>query len=92
MVVLKYTQDTDSLDIYNVDHLVNKSDQDDGQFIIQGGKRLDRLDKLIKSVRMKDVKSFIYGPFSTRFYMMRMGINQLIVDNSWKSKFKKEDI
>lgn len=41
---------------------------------------------------MKDVKSFIYGPFSTRFYMMRMGINQLIVENSWKSKFKKEDV
>lgn len=33
-VVLKYTHDTDSIDIYNVDHLVNKSDRDDGEFII----------------------------------------------------------
>lgn len=36
---------------------------------------------------MRDINGFIYGPFSTRFYMMRMGINQLIIDNSWKTKY-----
>lgn len=33
-VVLKYTLDTDCLDIYNVEHLVNKSENDDGNFIL----------------------------------------------------------
>lgn len=89
-VVLKYCNDADALDIYKVDHLVNKSANDDGNYIIKGGKRLYQLDHLVKSIRMKDVKSFIYGPFSTRFWMMRMGINQLIVDNSWKTKRRKE--
>ena len=31
---------------------------------------------------MKDVNGFIYGPFSTRFWMMRIGVNQLIAENS----------
>lgn len=39
-VVLKYCNDTDALDIYKVDHLVNKSDNDDSNFILKGGKKL----------------------------------------------------
>lgn len=41
---------------------------------------------------MKDIKSFIYGPFSTRFWMMRMGINHLLVDNSWKKQGRKDQL
>ena len=74
-VVLKYCHNADTLDIYKVDHLVNKSDNDDSRFILQGNKKLWQLDQLIKSIKIKDIKSFIYGPFSTRFWMMRMGIN-----------------
>jgi len=73
--ILKYSKEFDKLDIYKVDHLINKSLNDDGKFIIHGGKRLYKLNKLINSIQMKDIKGFIYGPFSTRFWMMRMGIN-----------------
>ena len=39
-VVIKYSNDTDSLDLYKVDHLCNKSSNDDGGYILQGGKKL----------------------------------------------------
>jgi len=84
--IVKYSWESDKLDIYKVDHLLNNSVKDDGKYIFHGGKRLFKLDKLIQSIRMQDIKGFIYGPFSTRFWMMRMGINQLIVDNCIKTK------
>ena len=36
---------------------------------------------LIKSIPINDLTGFIYGSFSTRFWMMRIGINQQISDN-----------
>ena len=89
-VVLKYSNDTDSLEIYKVDHLVNKSDNDDSKYIIKGGKKHYQLDQLVRSIKMSEINGFIYGPFSTRFWMMRMGINQLIVNNSWKTVTGKD--
>lgn len=74
-MVLKYSNDTDSLEIYKVDHLVNKSDNDDSKYIIKGGKKHYQLDQLVRSIKMSEINGFIYGPFSTRFWMMRMGIN-----------------
>jgi len=42
---------------------------------------LKTLDKVEMSVKLNEVTGFIYGSFSTRFWMMRKGINALIVDN-----------
>lgn len=38
------------------------------------------------SLKVKDMHGFIYGPFATRFWMMRMGMNELIIDNTFKVK------
>lgn len=43
---------------------------------------LIELDKLVMQVPMSKIKGFIYGSFSTRFWMLRIGMNQLILDNS----------
>lgn len=85
-VILSYNKAKDTLDIFNVDHLVNKSKNDDGQVISHGGAKYYKLEKQHFSIPVKDINGFIYGPFSTRFWMMRIGINQLIAENSF---FKK---
>lgn len=38
-------------------------------------------DGLIIKIKIDSITGFIYGSFSTRFWMMRIGINQKIVDN-----------
>lgn len=82
-VILSYSMADDVLNIYNVDHLVNKSTNDDSQVIKQRNRTLYKLDKRNHSIPLKDIKGFIYGPFSTRFWMMRIGVNQLIAENSF---------
>lgn len=41
-------------------------------------------------MKLKDIKGFVYGPFSTRFWMMKMGINQIIADNAIQRKKEKQ--
>lgn len=45
IVVLKYSCQTDTLEVYNVDHLCNKSDNDDGNSILRAGRQLFELNK-----------------------------------------------
>ena len=74
-VILSFNLEKDRLDIFNVDHLVNRSDKDDSDAIKQPDRTLFRLDKHSFSMDLKKVRGFIYGPFATRFWMMRIGIN-----------------
>jgi len=37
--------------------------------------RLKRLDKIEMKIKLDEIQGFIYGSFSTRFWMMRRGIN-----------------
>ena len=87
-VILRYNKETDKFDIYNVDHLVNKSKKDDSNVIKMSNRTLYKLDKHSFSIDLKKINGFIYGPFSTRFWMMRIGINQLIAENSFFKKKK----
>jgi len=45
--------------------------------------KIEDLSKLVKSsIPVSEIKSFMFGPFSTRFWMMRMGVNQTIIENN----------
>jgi len=48
-----------------------------------------KCDHLTHSIKIKDIKGFIYGSFSTRFWMMRIGVNQLINDHLKFNKMKE---
>jgi hypothetical protein len=65
----KTDKESDCLKIYHVNELNRNKN---GHYI---------LDKLFYKLDLNKVKGFIYGAFSTRFWMMRIGINQLIMDN-----------
>lgn len=39
------------------------------------------LKEKLLGFEVDDIQGFTYGSFSTRFWMLRIGINQLIVDN-----------
>ena len=47
---------------------------------------LYKLDKLDRIVRFDDIIGFVYGSFSSRFWMMRMGMSQLILENSERTQ------
>lgn len=73
--IIRYNNEKETIDIFNVEHLINKSTKDDGDIVMRNGRTLHKLDKLRYSLKIKEISGFIYGPFSTRFWMMRMGLN-----------------
>ena len=84
-LIIRYNKQKDTIDLFNVEHLMNKTKNDDGTVMKIGNRKLYKLDKLNYSIKIEDINGFIFGPFSTRFWMMRMGLNQLIYDNSKKA-------
>lgn len=40
------------------------------------------LKNLDQTIDIDEIVGFVYGSFSSRFWMMRIGMNQLILDNS----------
>lgn len=68
-VVLSATKDAKFLNVYNIEG-----------FELQKNK-FQRLQNPINSIELSKITGFIYGAFSTRFWMLRLGVNQRIVDN-----------
>jgi hypothetical protein len=60
---ISISPDFNNIIIYNQDHSKEK------------GMSLRTPGKQIEKIPLSDVSGFIYGSFSTRFWMMRIGIN-----------------
>ena len=51
----------------------------------KGQGKLRRLDKVDQLIHIDDIQGYVYGSFLSRFWMLRIGMNQLILDNSKKA-------
>lgn len=83
--VLIFDSEVDQLKIYNMEKLVAK-EGDEGSLPQAANKwrRLERLKDLDQVIQIDDIYGFVYGSFLSRFWMLRIGMNQLILDNSKK--------
>jgi hypothetical protein len=54
-VIIRHNKEKDTLDLFNVEHLLNKSTKDDGTVIERGGQKLYKLDKLMYSLKLKEI-------------------------------------
>lgn len=70
--VISLTKDEKVLRIFNITGHENQ--------------HLPELTRIEAKIPLDEIHGFIYGSFSTRFWMMRLGINQKIMDNYSKNK------
>lgn len=74
--MIKYDSETNHLKIFDLDNTRVPGSSIDYHTDVF------RLDKLDQEINVGDIDGFIYGSFSSRFWMMRIGMNQLLLENS----------
>ena len=71
--VLKFDNEANSIKIFNVEAILAKK-KIDSVYINWNSDRI-RLNKLDREVKFDDIVGFVYGSFTSRFWMMRIGIS-----------------
>ena len=57
---------------------------------LQKSERYLKLPEKVNIVNIPEITGFIYGSFSSRFWMMKLGMNELLIDNSFKAAMKEQ--
>ena len=75
--VVRYDNEDNSLRIFNVSK---------GGINIQDKVKPKKLKNLDTVIKLDEVYGFVYGSVSSRFWMMRIAMNMLLLDNSERAK------
>lgn len=85
--LLSFNSEENTLTLFNFEEIEQDMNQGKGK-----PDKLRRLDKIDQQIDINDIQGFVYGSFLSRFWMLRIGMNQLILDNSKKAMKRSKSV